>query len=49
MMRKAIIAGLVVGVAALAGWNLIPTAPAEPLAAPKPSAFSFVDESLVWD
>ncbi len=49
MMRKAIIAGLVLGLAALAGWSLIQPAPAAPMAAPEPSAFSFVDESLAWD
>ena len=49
MMRKAIIAGLVLGLAALAGWSLIQPAPAAPVAATEPSAFSFVDESVVWD
>ncbi len=48
-MKRAIIAGLLLGLAALLGWSLIQPAPAVPMAAPEPSAFSFVDESLVWD
>lgn len=48
-MKRAIIAGLLLGLAALLGWSLIQPAPAVPMAAPEPSAFSFVDESLIWD
>ena len=48
-MKRALIVGLVLGLAALAGWSLIQPAPVVPVAAPEPSAFSFVDESLVWD